>query len=223
MHNSNVDRVLVVGGSPDRSSAKTIRCAAQGCTRIVAVDRGLDAVIDAGLSCDLFCGDADTVGERGLRLVEEAQSRSEAASFEVERYDPYKDATDFALALRAIEKRWPRAEVVCTCVSGGAPDHALGVLGRFAGARASVRVVEDDFEARILRAGDDWEIHAACGRRFSCIPLSAGAEVSEQGFCWNIDHAQMPLLSDWGISNVVEAFRAFVRCHEGIIACWLFG
>ena len=223
LYNSNVDRVLVVGGSPDRSSANAIRCAARGCARIVAVDRGLDAVIDAGLSCDLFCGDADTVGERGLRLVEEAQSRSEAASFEVERYDPYKDATDLALALRAIEKRWPRAEVVCTCVSGGAPDHALGVLGRLAGARASVRVVEDDFEARILRAGDDWEIHAACGRRFSCIPLSAGAEVSEQGFCWNIDHAQMPLLSDWGISNVVEASRACVRCHGGIIACWLFG
>lgn len=222
LSNSDVDCVLIVGGSPDRSSAKTICYAARGCAHIVAVDRGLDAVLDAGLSCDLFCGDADTVGERGLRLVEEAQSRIKAASFEVERYDPHKDATDLALALRAIEKRWPLAEIVCTCVSGGAPDHALGVLGRLAGARSSVRVIEDDFEARILHANDAWEICAAQGRRFSCIPVSVGAEVSEQGFCWNVDHAQMPLLSDWGISNVVESSRASVQCHEGVIACWLY-
>ena len=81
-------------------------------------------------------------------------------------------------------------------MSGGAPDHALGVLGRLAGAQSSVRVIEDDFEARILHANDAWEICAAQGRRFSCIPVSVGAEVSEQGFCWNVDHAQMPLLSD---------------------------
>lgn len=222
LHSSDIDRVLVVGGSPERSSAKVICRAAWDCARIVAVDRGLDAVLDAGLTCDLFCGDADTVGERGLRLVEAAQTRPESAFFEVERYDPHKDATDLALALRAIEERWPRAEIVCTCVSGGAPDHALGVLGRLAGAQASVRVVEDDFEARILHPGDAWEINAAQGCRFSCIPLSDGADVSEQGFRWNIDHAQMPLLSDWGISNVVEASRAYVCCHGGIIACWLF-
>ncbi len=222
MYSSDVDRVLVVGGSPDRSSVKAICRAARDCARIVAVDRGLDAVIDAGLSCDLFCGDADTVGECGLRLVEAAQAGPESASFEVERYNPHKDATDLALALRAIEERWPLAEIVCTCVSGGAPDHALGVLGRLAGARASVRIVEDDFEARVLHSGDAWEIYAAQGRRFSCIPLSDGTEVSERGFRWSVDHAQMPLLSDWGISNVVEASRACVCSHEGTIACWLF-
>lgn len=222
LSNSDVHCVLIVGGSPDCSSAKTICCAARGCTHIVAVDRGLDAVLDAGLSCDLFCGDADTVGERGLSLVEQAQSCLEGAAFEVERYDPYKDATDLALALRAIEKRWPDAQVVCTCVSGGAPDHALGVLGRLAGAHGAACILEDAFEARVLHAGESWEICGSVGHRFSCVPVSVDAEVSEEGFCWNIERAQMPLLSDWGISNVVEAPAACVRCHEGVIVCWLF-
>ena len=108
---AKVARVLVVGGSPERSSVQTIRFAQSGCDRIVAVDRGLDAVLEAGLLCDLFCGDADTVGERGLSLVEQAQSCLEGAAFEVERYDPNKDAPDLALALRAIEKRWPDARL----------------------------------------------------------------------------------------------------------------
>lgn len=219
---AKVARVLVVGGSPERSSVQTIRFAQSGCDRIVAVDRGLDAVLEAGLSCDLFCGDADTVGERGLSLVEQAQSCLEGAAFEVERYDPYKDATDLALALRAIEKRWPDAQVVCTCVSGGAPDHALGVLGRLAGAHGAACILEDAFEARVLHAGESWEICGSVGHRFSCVPVSVDAEVSEEGFCWNIKRAQMPLLSDWGISNVVEAPAACVRCHEGVIVCWLF-
>ena len=54
-------RVLVVGGSPQGASPEVVRRAAQGCDAVVAVDRGLDAVLAAGLICDLFCGDADTV------------------------------------------------------------------------------------------------------------------------------------------------------------------
>lgn len=62
-------RILVVGGSPEPSSAETIRCAAAGCKAAVAVDRGLDALLAAGVSCDLFCGDADSVSEHGAELV----------------------------------------------------------------------------------------------------------------------------------------------------------
>ena len=57
-------RVLLVGGSPQTCDAVFLKHLYAGCDLVVAVDRGLDAVLDAGLPCDLFCGDADSVGAR---------------------------------------------------------------------------------------------------------------------------------------------------------------
>ena len=46
--------------------------------------RGLDALLGAGLSCDVYVGDADTVSDAGRALVDAA------VAFEVERHNPYK-------------------------------------------------------------------------------------------------------------------------------------
>ena len=208
-------RVLVVGGSPEVAALETIRRAHEGCTAVVAVDRGLDAVLGAGLSCTLFCGDGDTVSPSGAAYID-------GADFEIERYDPHKDATDLTLALRAVSERWPHAEIVATCVSGGAIDHNLAVLGRFCAWDGPVSIVEDAFDARILHTGDAWVMSECSGRRFSCVPLSSRAVVSESGFRWSIDHACMELLTDWGVSNVVEKPQAQVACHKGILGCWLY-
>lgn len=218
--------VLVVGGSPERSGADTLKKAAAGCRAVVAVDRGLDALLAAGLRCDLFCGDADSVSEAGAKLVREAEEASRAGgeeAFAVVRYNPHKDDTDLGLALSEIAARYPGAPLCVTCLSGGNPDHALAVLGRLATWPYGVAWFEDGFEARILQAGMEWAITGACGARFSFVPLNAdGTEVSEQGMRWGLDHARVPLLADLGISNVIEADPARIVCHAGTIACWRF-
>ena len=224
------ETVLLVGGSPEPSSSATVRRAAVGCTRVVAIDRGLDALTSAGLTCDLFCGDGDSVGERGAREVERAERRMPDAPFAVVRYNPHKDDTDLGLALGEIERRWPGARVRTTCFAGGNPDHLLGVLGRLAafrrsdaaGANAPVELVEDGFEGRVLQAGGTWEMDGAQGRRFSFMVLSPHACVSEVGMRWELDHHRVELLDDLGISNVIEADMARISCHEGTVGCWLF-
>ena len=212
-------RVLLVGGSPQGASPEVVRRAAQGCDAVVAVDRGLDAVLAAGLICDLFCGDADTVSAEGAALVARAVAEG---CFEVERYDPHKDFTDLSLALRAIGTRWPGATLCATCLSGGRPDHLLGVLGRLVSWGGAVEIVEDAFRGRVLRAGETWGIEGARGRTFSFVPLAPGTRVSLAGMRWNLDDAPVGFLSDLGISNVVEDSPARVACDFGAIACWLF-
>ena len=215
-------KVLLVAGSPCVASPKTLCRVAQDADRIVAVDRGLDALLHAGLACDLFCGDADTVSARGRALVDAAAAESVGA-FELERYDPRKDATDLALALRAIEARWPGADVVATCCSGGKPDMALSVLGTLCGyCGGGVWIVEDGFCARILRAGESWSIEGACGQRFSLVALAPDSVVSEAGLAWELDHEPLPLLGDRGISNYVDSARALVSCHGGCAIAYLF-
>lgn len=186
------------------------------CGHIVAVDRGLDALLGAGLSCDVYVGDADTVSDEGRTLVDAGKE------FEVERHNPYKDYTDLALALDSIRRRWPAAEVVATCATGGRPDMALSVLGLLAGyADAPVWIEEDEVTARILHQDETWIIEGAEGKTFSIIAIAPNTEISEHGLEWELDHSPLGLLADTGISNVVRS-TAKIQVHTGTAFACLY-
>lgn len=209
-------KVLVVCGSPLVASTDLLRRLAGECDHVVAVDRGLDALLGAGLGCDVYVGDADTVSDAGRELVDAA------TDFEVERHDPYKDYTDLALALDSVRRRWPGAEVVATCATGGRPDMALSVLGLLTGYEdAPVWIAEDKVVARILRAGESWTIEGHEGSTFSIIAIAPGTAVSEHGLEWELDHAPLGLLADTGISNVVRS-TATIKVRTGSAIAYLY-
>lgn len=209
-------RVLVVCGSPVVASADLLRQLAGECDHVVAVDRGLDALLGAGLGCDVYVGDADTVSDAGRALVDSA------TDFEVERHDPYKDYTDLALALDSVRRRWPGAEVVATCATGGRPDMALSVLGLLAGYEdAPVWIAEDKVVARILHTGESWIIEGSEGKTFSVIAIAPGTVVSERGLEWELDHSPLGLLADTGISNIVRS-NAKIEVHTGTAIGYLY-
>ena len=202
-------KVLVVCGSP------VVCHLAWECDRVVAVDRGLDALLGAGLGCDVYVGDADTVSDVGRALVDAA------ADFEVERHNPYKDYTDLALALDSVRRRWPGAEVVATCATGGRPDMALSVLGLLAGYEdAPIWIAEDKVVARVLHAGESWTIEGAEGKTFSIIAIAPNTEISEHGLEWELDHSPLGLLADTGISNIVRS-TAKITVHTGVAIAYL--
>lgn len=209
-------KVLVVCGSPVLASVDLLRRLAGECDHIVAVDRGLDALLGAGLSCDVFVGDADTVSDAGRALVDAAEA------FEVERHNPYKDYTDLALALDSVRRRWPAAEVVATCATGGRPDMALSVLGLLANYKDTpVWIAEDKVVSRILHIGESWTIEGAEGKTFSIIAIAPGTVVSEHGLEWELDHASLGLLADTGISNVVRS-TATIQVYTGTAIAYLY-
>ena len=210
-----VCKVLVVCGSPVLSSAELLRRLAGECDHVVAVDRGLDALLGAGLGCDVYVGDTDTVSDAGRALVDAA------TEFEVERHDPYKDYTDLALALDAVRRRWPAAEVVATCATGGRPDMALSVLGLLAGYEdAPIWIADDKLGARILHAGESWTIEGAEGKTFSIIAIAPNTEISEHGLEWELDRSPLGLLADTGISNIVRS-TAKIEVHTGTAIAYL--
>lgn len=209
-------KVLVVCGSPVVASPELLCQLAGECDYIVAVDRGLDALLGAGLNCDVYVGDADTVSDEGRALVDAAEA------FEVERHNPYKDYTDLALALDTIRRRWPGTEVVATCATGGRPDMALSVLGLLAGyVDAPVWIAEDKVVARILHAGESWTIEDAEGKTFSIIAIAPNTQVSEHGLEWELDHSPLGLLADTGISNIVRS-TAEIEVHTGTAIGYLY-
>ena len=209
-------KVLVVCGSPVVARAERLCQLVGECDHVVAVDRGLDALLGAGLGCDVYVGDADTVSDAGRALVDAAEA------FEVERHNPYKDYTDLALALDSVRRRWPGAEVVATCATGGRPDMALSVLGLLASFEdAPIWIAEDKVVARILHAGESWAIEGAEGKTFSIIAIAPDTEVSEHGLEWELDRSPLDLLADTGISNVVRS-TATIQVHTGTAIAYLY-
>lgn len=205
----------MVCGSPVVASADLLRQLAGECGHVVAVDRGLDALLGAGLSCDVYVGDVDTVSDEGRALVDATEA------FEVERHNPYKDYTDLALALDSVRRRWPGAEVVATCATGGRPDMALSVLGLLAGYEdAPIWIAEDKVVARVLHAGESWTIEGAEGKTFSIIAIAPNTEISEHGLEWELDHSPLGLLADTGISNIVRS-TAEIEVHTGTAVAYL--
>lgn len=197
------------------ASADLLRRLAGECDHVVAVDRGLDALLGSGLGCDVYVGDVDTVSDTGRALVDAAEA------FEVERHDPYKDYTDLALALDSVRRRWPGAEVVATCATCGRPDMALSVLGILAGyTDAPVWIEEDEVTARFLHQDETWTIEGAEGKTFSIIAIAPGTVVSEHGLEWELDHSPLGLLADTGISNIVRS-TAKIEVHSGTAIAYL--
>lgn len=208
-------KVLVVCGSPVVASADLLRQLVGECDHVVAVDRGLDALLCAGLGCDVYVGDTDTVSDEDRALVDAA------VDFEVERHNPYKDYTDLALALDSVRRRWPGAEVVATCATGGRPDMSLSVLGLLAGyADAPVWIEEDEVTVRILHQDESWTIEGAEGKTFSIIAIAPNTEISEHGLEWELDHSPLGLLTDTGISNIVRSI-ARIEVHTGTAIAYL--
>lgn len=213
--------VLIVDGSPERSSARLVSQLAASADYVIAADRGADVLFEAGVAPDVFCGDADTVAPEAAAWARE-QADSDI------RYPQDKYETDLGLALACARheaaRRHARLSLTLTCASGGKPDHALAVMGIVAdNADARPRIVEDGFECRILspEGAEAWDIGAARGRTFSAIALRDGTVVSERGSKWELDHAQLGLLADTGISNVVAADACRVTCHAGVVAVFL--
>ncbi len=206
----------MVCGSPVVASANLLRRLAGECDNVVAVDRGLDALLGAGLGCDVYVGDADTVSDAGRALIDAAEA------FEVERHDPYKDYTDLATALDSVRRRWSGAEVVATCATGGRPDMALSVLGLLARYEdAPIWIAEDETTTRILHGDESWTIEGAEGKTFSIIAIAPGTVVSEHGLEWELDHSPLGLLADTGISNVVRS-TATIQVHTGTAIAYLY-
>ena len=220
-----VTRVLVVDGSPQPSSPGLVRRLAGESDYLVAADRGAQTLRSAGGVPDAFCGDADSVTPETGAWAEGAARR--AIEFPRDKY-----ATDLALALDCARHEAARQGtglmLTLTCASGGRPDHALAVLGQLASlareGHTSVRLVEDGFECRVLRAGgcDRWRLGAAArGRTLSAIALEPGSTLSEWGLKWELDHRELPLLGDEGVSNVVTSDAAEVVCDAGTLAVFL--
>lgn len=210
--------VLVVDGSPTPSSAALVSELAACSDYVVAADRGAYICKEAGVVPDIACGDFDSAGEDILSWIHAQKVCT--ISYPQDKYE-----TDLSLSLNAACHEATRQalplSLTLTCASGGRLDHELGVVGllaRLSTIAWRVRIVEDTFEARILSADTYavWRLSEKDqGRTLSVLPLQEETVITETGMQWDLASRTLPLLSDEGISNVVQTDAAQIQSEKG--------
>lgn len=215
-------RALVVDGSPEVSSAALVHSLVRESDYVIAADRGAEVLHEVDIVPDVFCGDFDSVSEE-TRVWAEVSAPVRIA------FPSQKYATDLASAIECARheaaRRGERLHLSVTCAAGGRPDHSLAVLGLLAThADTCPRLVEDGFECRTLspEGASRWTLGPnAVGSTISVIALAPESRVSEHGLRWELDHRELPLLGDEGVSNVVVSADAMIECHAGIVAAFV--
>ena len=211
--------VLLVGGSPAHVSEDLMHELIENAEYVCAVDSGADQLFDIGHAPNLFCGDADSLSQKGITTIGILAAQE---YIDAEVYEEDKDATDLELALQAIKKRVPDARITACNMLGGRTDHELAVIGCLANCGMPVMIQEEDCLANIMLEDEEWGLLDMEGMGFSFIPLEHNSVVTLEGMKWDLDHKVCHTLSDLGISNIIEKDQTMVTCNGGSIIAFTY-
>ena len=206
-------KTLIVAGG-ELSSAFLISCMkTDPPDYVIAADRGLDVLAEAGIRPDLVLGDFDsTVLGPGLFA-------GQGTACEV--YPREKDFSDMESAFRAAIERGS-TEMMVLGATGGRMDHflanvmdlriplAAGIPARIVDEQNTIRLMDRPF---VLRRQE------TRGKYVSLLPLSETVEhVSLRGFRYEAEDITLQQnCASYGISNEMEADTAEVCFSDGIL------
>ncbi len=197
--------LIVLGGA--QPSQRLLASQLDWAERVIAVDHGVDCMVDMGCEPDVLVGDLDSVKSPVHKLT-----------CPIEQSDD-KYSTDFEKGLR-IAGKFERLHILGGL--GERTDHLLTNLLIAAGL---------DLSTNVLFMGDSEVIHRISparplegmlmiGSTISLLPFSLCEGVESRGLRWNLSQTDMGIGLQLGQSNVVEKKDVQIKIRSGIMyAC----
>lgn len=183
--------------------------------RIIAVDGGVNALVEAGLRPETIIGDLDSAEPE---KVNDAQREGT----EVIQLDE-QESTDFEKALRyAITQGFAAVDVIG--YRGSRFDHELATLavaGRFAD-QIEIRLLDNEAVGSILTGPAEKELNGLKGMTCSILAVYPCTGLELTGFEWpkaQVHVEGMP----FSLSNVIHADHASIQVQSGTLLVYLHG
>lgn len=207
-------RILIVSGGKVEEEVLRELINTYTYSKVIGVDKGLEALDLLGINPDILCGDFDTVN---TIIFNKYKGKEECV---IKEFPPMKDFTDTHLAVDiAIEEG---ATVIDICGGTGSRiDHLLGNLGVVAYALSKgVKVYMWDGNNRIqmIDKGVVIKKDESFGKYVSLIPY--GGEVSGvtlEGFKYTLNRATLKLEESLGVSNELVDEEGRIELESGRI------
>lgn len=208
--------LIVTGGPIDLGFAKDF-IMGRTFDRIIAVDRGLNAVFKLELIPDSIVGDFDSADES---ILNEFKSRPLDTTWEIHK--PEKDETDTELAINTAI-RLGCTKLIILGATGGRLDHFLGNLHLlYASLKKGVEAAIVD-EKNWITVTDHERIFEAdkiFGTYISFLPLSEEVKgITLTGFKYPLHKKDITIGTSLCISNELTGTIGKMEFNSGILIC----
>ena len=176
---------------------------------IIAVDSGIEHLLNLSLNPNTLIGDLDSISKKSLDEVKKN-------GVKILAFNSNKDQTDFELALNYLEEA-EKSKVYIIGGESGEIDHLISIFLLIASKSFFENIIWLYGDKRIIFR-QKIELNIKKLTKFSIIPLSDLTNLSIDGAEWNLDNKDIQFGETLTLRNSTNEEQLNIRCDKGVFA-----
>ena len=176
---------------------------------IIAVDSGVEHLLNLSLDPNTLIGDLDSISKKSLDEVKKN-------GVKILAFNSNKDQTDFELALNYLEEA-EKSKVYIIGGESGEIDHLISIFLLIPSKSFFENIIWLYGDKRIIFR-QKLELNIKKLTKFSIIPLSDLTNLSIDGAEWNLDNKDIRFGETLTLRNNTNEEQLNIRCDKGVFA-----
>ena len=176
---------------------------------IIAVDSGIEHLLNLSLDPNTLIGDLDSISKKSLDEVKKN-------GVKILAFNSNKDQTDFELALNYLEEA-EKSKVYIIGGESGEIDHLISIFLLIPSKSFFENIIWLYGDKRIIFR-QKIELNIKKLTKFSIIPLSDLTNLSIDGAEWNLDNKDIQFGETLTLRNNTNEEQLKIRCDKGVFA-----
>ena len=176
---------------------------------IIAVDSGIEHLLNLSLDPNTLIGDLDSISKKSLDEVKKN-------GVKILAFNSNKDQTDFELALNYLEET-EKSKVYIIGGESGEIDHLISIFLLIPSKSFFENIIWLYGDKRIIFR-QKIELNIKKLTKFSIIPLSDLTNLSIDGAEWNLDNKDIQFGETLTLRNNTNEEQLNIRCDKGVFA-----
>jgi len=176
---------------------------------IIAVDSGIEHLLNLSLDPNTLIGDLDSISKKSLDEVKKN-------GVKILAFNSNKDQTDFELALNYLEEA-EKSKVYIIGGESGEIDHLISIFLLIPSKSFFENIIWLYGDKRIIFR-QKIELNIKKLTKFSIIPLSDLTNLSIDGAEWNLDNKDIQFGETLTLRNNTNEEQLNIRCDKGVFA-----
>ena len=176
---------------------------------IIAVDSGIEHLLNLSLDPNTLIGDLDSISKKSLDEVKKN-------GVKILAFNSNKDQTDFELALNYLEEA-DKSKVYIIGGESGEIDHLISIFLLIPSKSFFENIIWLYGDKRIIFR-QKIELNIKKLTKFSIIPLSDLTNLSIDGAEWNLDNKDIQFGETLTLRNNTNEEQLNIRCDKGVFA-----
>ena len=176
---------------------------------IIAVDSGIEHLLNLSLNPNTLIGDLDSISKKSLDEVKKN-------GVKILAFNSNKDQTDFELALNYLEEA-EKSKVYIIGGESGEIDHLISIFLLIPSKSFFENIIWLYGDKRIIFR-QKLELNIKKLTKFSIIPLSDLTNLSIDGAEWNLDNKDIQFGETLTLRNITNEEQLNIGCDKGVFA-----